>query len=97
MARAIEVAREPRFMGKQEQHFSFNAAQGGTICRAVVFSQPQLLIDIDKARPRWDIAFTCSENDYHSPPRLSMEEALRYLHQALEARRQRLLEDVANV
>lgn len=68
----VRVSGTPRLMGKENKHFTFNAAQNRTAYRAVVFNDVSPLEEIDRGKRRWDIVFSLSFNDFYDPPRMEL-------------------------
>lgn len=72
LCKGVRVSGTPRLMGRDDQHFTFNASQNRTAYRAVVFNNTAPLEAIDSGRRSWDIVFSLNFNDYYEPPRLEL-------------------------
>ncbi len=70
LCRGIRVSGSPRLMGRENKHFTFNAAKNRTAYRAVVFNNIKPLEMIDRGIRKWDIVFSLNFNDFYDPPRL---------------------------
>ncbi len=73
LARGVRVAGQPRLMGREQQHFSFNASQNGVAHRAVVFNNTEWLREIDAGKREWDIVFAPTINEYRATPRVELK------------------------
>ncbi len=72
LCKGVRVSGTPRLMGRDNRHFTFNAAQNRTAYRAVVFNNISPLEDIDRGVRKWDIVFSLNFNEYYDPPRLEL-------------------------
>ncbi len=73
ICRGIRVSGSPKLMGRENKHFTFNAAKNRTAYRAVVFNNIKPLEIIDKGTRKWDIVFSLNFNDFYDPPRLELK------------------------
>ncbi len=72
LCRGVRVSGSPRLMGRENKHFTFNAAKNRTAYRAVVFNNIKPLEMIDRGIRKWDIVFSLNFNDFYDPPRLEL-------------------------
>lgn len=72
ICRKVRVSGTPRLIGRENKHFTFNAAQNRTAYRAVVFNDVEPLERIDRGCRSWDIVFSLSFNEFYTPARLEL-------------------------
>lgn len=72
ICRRIRVSGTPRLIGRENRHFTFNAAHNRTAYRAVVFNDIEPLEMIDRGCRSWDIVFSLSFNEFYTPARLEL-------------------------
>lgn len=71
--RGVEVAGEPKLMGRDNRHFWFNASKDGRAFRAVAFNHLEWLRAIDGGCRKWDLAYSPELNSFWSPPRVELK------------------------
>ncbi len=72
LAAGVTVPQPARTFGNGGRHFSFSAAQGGAVRRAVAFGRPEWLPLVERSGARLDIVYALQMNDYYRPARLEL-------------------------
>ncbi len=72
LCRNIHIAGTPRLMGRDQKHFSFNAAQDQIAYRALVFNNTSWMMEMDRGVRHWDIVFRAELNEFRGQCRLEL-------------------------